>query len=177
MKKLLFLLLTIILCFPLVACGNKDTNDSIGIMVESNEDEFEGEVIEFNNTVLVDDDLVRIELVKFYTAENYSDEDNTRKGFCVKCTNKSDGYEMDIWPMDCYVRDEMVMVTKVGGNLIMPGKTAYLDYYFKYERPEGSVQLNSLDDLYDLEGKIKINCFYDDTFDSIEYDLSFKDLK
>lgn len=177
MKKLL-LLLACVLCFALVACGNNETNESIEITFESNEDEFKGEVIEFNNTVLIDDDLVRIELVKFYTSENYSDEDDTpHKSFCFKCTNKSDDYEMDIYPIDCYVEDEMVNVVMIGANNIMPGKTAYYDYYVEYERSEDRIQLDSLDNLYDLEGKIHLTSYYDDTFDWIEYDLSFKDLK
>ena len=82
MKRFFALLLALMLCLSLCACGNKSGDD---MQSESSGTK------EFENVILADNDAVKIELVNFYAKdENWAHlGEIIEKGFTMRITNKT----------------------------------------------------------------------------------------
>lgn len=110
--------------------------------------------VDFTDVILLDDDLVTIELVKFYEEEvnwGYSSGPLMEKNFTVKVKNKSD-QEIYFNLNDAYIHDESVTLSMKDGNLgPAPGKTKTYSYIVYYNTNPEHTPLESIEDLYTLD--------------------------
>jgi len=111
------------------------------------------DLISFENVTLVDNDILTIELVNFYAEDvNWSEGEQNEKSITIKATNKTD-HEFFLNPDGFYLDGEELYVSMQDGSINpAPGKSA--NYSFRVARdtkPEHTA-LESLDELYGLEG-------------------------
>lgn len=169
MKKIIALLLAVILCMTLCACGgNKQSNDN---NTTTSSTENNNEVIEFTDTVIFEDDNVKLELVNFFTEEvNLSTGKEIEKCFTVKTTNKSNK-KISITPNNFYLNDEKVLISmKNGGMNPDPGKSGKYSFCVSYiSTTVHGTALDSLEELYDLEGRFELYFVGEGT----KYDIDF----
>lgn len=141
-----------IISISLCSCSKtvvQNTNDSLN---KNNEG-----TIEFTDVVLIDDELVKIELVNFFEKNvNWSTGKQNEKCITFKATNKTN-YELSIHTDKFYLKDEEAFVCMMDGTMCpAPGKSGKYSFYIgKQGTPEHSA-LESLEELYDLEGMFEI---------------------
>lgn len=117
------------------------------------------EMEDFKDVILFDDDLVTIELVKFYEEEvnwGYSSGPLMEKYFTVKVKNKSDK-ELLFDLRDAYIHDESVTLAMMDGNQgPAPGKTKTYTYNVYYNTNPEHTPLDSIEDLYTLDAAVDV---------------------
>lgn len=182
MKRLIALLLSLVLCFSLCACGAKDNSvtkkDENGNETNETTDvaliDDDNATIEFNDVVLIDDDNVTIELANFYSEDvNWSEGKQNEKCVTFKTTNKTN-HEIVINPGKFYLNDEETFVSMIDGSMCpAPGKSGKYSFYVGYKDAPGHKALESLDVLYDLEGSFDILNVYEDSKKNNSYEAEF----
>lgn len=158
MKKAISLLLAIVLCLSLCACGgskqesNGNGNTSVSVTIPVIYPGTGGDKIALDDLVLAEDDKVKISVVEFYTNKIIS-AGNSDGGKCItfKIENKTD-YEMNVW-LKSYLNNETLEVAFVDGNstVIEAGRVGRIGFSFTYGSYPNWTDLESLEDLYDLE--------------------------
>ena len=114
--------------------------------------------VQFDNIVVLDNEAVTVELTQFFEKEvNWAGADKPamEKCFTLKVHNKSDA-EMLFNVEDGYVNDESVTVIMQDGNGgPAPGKTKTYSYDVQYNTSPNATPLESIDDLYTFECKMR----------------------
>ena len=135
-----------------------DSSSASASAAEASQEEADDDIIEFENVVLVDDDVVTVELTQFFEKEvNWAgaDKPSMEKYITLKVHNNSDTdilFNLE----DGYVHGEGVKVIMSNGNSgPAPGKTKTYSYDIQYETTPDATPLESLDDLYSFEGTIQ----------------------
>ena len=186
MKRILAILLVCILCISFAACGKKSDDDTMkespadtasdaAAPNETEPTEPDNSVIEFTDIVLVDDNNVTIELVNFYEeevnwAEAYGGK-QIEKCITFKAKNKTD---KDIYvDLNNLFIGEETMYISGGFSEVVAGRTASFDIYVKHDTTPNATPLDSLDELYQAEGRFEIRSKADPrAFDSYKVDFS-----
>lgn len=156
MKKTIALLLAFVMCLSLCACGgSKQTsngNTSVSVTIPVVYPGTGGDKIDLDDLVLAEDDKVKISIVEFYTNKMIS-AGNSDGGKCAtfKIENKTD-YEMSVW-LTPYLNNETLEVVFVDGNstAVEAGRVGRMGFSFTYGSYPNWTDLESLEDLYDLE--------------------------
>lgn len=174
MKKAISMLLVLALCLSLCACGKSTSSKSNANVAQNAVNDFtptqtesvnaNDSLIEFENVVLVDNDTVKIELVNFYAEDVdwYSDVQN-EKYITVKATNKSN-HDIALNPGNFYLGDEAVVAFIITGSIApAPGKSGNYTFMIKYNTSPESTALDSLEELYALEGSFDGLNIYEDS--------------
>ena len=130
------------------AAGAEDSNDSSS----------DNNIIEFSDTILLDNDLVTVELAQFFEKEvNWAgaSEPQMEKYVTLKVHNNSDK-EIMFNLTDAYINDESVTVVMQDGNSgPAPGKTKTYTYGIRYNTSPNPKALDSIEDLYTLDANIE----------------------
>lgn len=193
MKKLLIMMIATVLAVSLTACGNKDnamknqpgssessessTSEAKDNEMKNQQESLEPEmkVIDFENTVLADNDVVTVELVQFYEEEvNWNGPETPvfEKNITLQVKNKSD-YEIIFNYSDAYIGDEAVRVSMYDGNEgPAPGKSKKYRYCIEQDTAPDHTPLESIEDLYDLDGNFEISIVKEGVITDT-YDLDF----
>ena len=191
MKKQITLLLVLVMALSLSACGGEQAAETgeetqeaeVSTEVESTEpSESDNSVIEFDDAVVYEDENAKIELLAFYEEEmNWSEGTKNEKNITLKLYNKSE-YDLFIDLVDLYVGDDQVTASMSDGTMTAaPGKNGTFRYIIWYDSVTNSLDhtaLDSLEDLYSLEGRLDIRIDKDVNDNKIDdsYKASF-DLK
>ncbi len=162
MVKKLVLVLGFCMAVFLCACsGSSDvpSSTSTSNTVNSSESaEKDDGIIEFDNVTILNDDVVTVELTQFYEKEvNWAGQDkpSMEKYLTLKVHNNSDG-DILFNLNDGYIHDEAVTIIMEDGNSgPAAGKTGTYSYCIQYKASPEDKPLDSLDDLYSLEGNIQ----------------------
>lgn len=174
MKKIISLVLALVMCLSLCACGQSDacncdcpqcaqcekkthSHETVDVIMDSSETTVEqdnnGNKIVFPEPVLMaEDNKVRIELVGFIQEE--SPWKDIGKYVTLKFTNYAD-YEVGVWLENLAVNNESADASYRGGEKpnILPGETTT---YFIEIRDAFNNALDSLDQLYTLKGRFEV---------------------
>ena len=145
MKRFFALLLALMLCLSLCACGNKSGDD---MQSESSGTK------EFENVILADNDAVKIELVNFYAKEeNWAHlGEIIEKGFTMRITNKTSS-TIGFNPKHFYLDNEEVSIMMMGiSDSVEAGRTAIIPYSIWYETQPYNTPVKTFDELSRLEG-------------------------
>ena len=137
--------------------SNMDSNSTESNNANGTSDE--GGIIEFTDTILLDNDLVTVELMQFFEKEvNWlgASEPQMEKYVTIKVHNNSDK-EILFNLNDAYINDESVTVLLQDGNKgPAPGKSKTYSYDFQYNIGPNPKALDSMEDLYTLDANIQI---------------------
>ena len=131
-------------------------------------------LIEFENVVLVDNDAIKIELVNFYAEDVkwFSDVQN-EKYITVKATNKSN-HDISLNPGNFYLGDEAVVAIMITGSIApAPGKSGNYAFMIQYNTSPESTALDSLEELYALEGSFDGLNIYEDSSKNTRLSVNF----
>lgn len=153
MKKILALLLALVICLSLCACGGKkaassgDGNASVSVIYPGTG----GDKIDLDNLVLVDDSKVKITIAEFYTNKMIS-AGNSDGGKCAtfKIENKTK-QDMNISIIPYLDNEALTAASVEGSTMVEAGRVGRIGYAFTYGIYPNWTDLESLDDLYDLE--------------------------
>ena len=130
------------------AIGAEDSNDASS----------DNSIIEFSDTILLDNDLVTVELTQFFEKEvNWAgaSEPQMEKYITLKVHNNSDK-EILFNLEDAYINDESVTVIMQDGNSgPAPGKTKTYSYDIQYNTSPNPKALDAIEDLYTLDANIQ----------------------
>ncbi|MDR3766356.1 MAG: hypothetical protein Q3Y08_04880 [Butyricicoccus sp.] len=172
-KKLAFLLAAALLLTTLAACGGNDNaaddnadekasasaSQSAEVSEAPKSEKPEPRVIELDPPkVLYQDDSVTVEVVDLHEEVNW---DQMAKCLTLKVTNTCDR-EVSASIMDAYLGDENVQVSTVGSGPVLPGKNKTTSYHFQYKTQPETTELEDLEDLFQLDGKLEIFVFDED---------------
>ena len=118
----------------------------------------DGELIEFEDVVIIDDDVATVELTQFYerrldkAGEGKSVLD---KGLVLKVTNNTDG-RIQVNLEKASINDDTASVSMENGNEgPEPGKTAYYGYIIRLKSNSEDSPLDTINDLYALRATIQ----------------------
>ena len=161
MKKLLCLLLVLVLCLSLCACGNTTEKEAASEETpnmanpEQTTAEEEYKTIEFEEPVVVwEDENIRVELICFFEELFYWPEGDPviEKGATFRLVNKTD-VEVMVRLLEAYVgMDAVQLVQSAGGETPAPQKAMTINYVFQKFVGSNTAPLESLEDLYQLDG-------------------------
>lgn len=148
MKRFFALLLAVMMCLSLCACGNKSGDDTQSGSSGTKE---------FENVILADNDAVKIELVNFYAKEdNWAHlGEIIEKGFTMRITNKTSS-TVGFNPNHFYLDNEEVSIMMMGiSDSVEAGRTAIIPYSIWYETQPYNTPVKTFDELSRLEGSFK----------------------
>lgn len=166
MKKTLALLLALAMVLSLCACGEKTEPSPVA---PKNDD-----IVEFQDVILVDNDTIALELVDFHVKE-YKWQTGTEQEKLVtfKATNKTD-HKISMNPSKFYIDNEEVHVSMVDGSIAPDaGKAGRYSFIINYQGSSDHNPLQSLDELYKLEGSFSGIHVYDDASKNKSFDVAF----
>lgn len=172
MKKSIAMLLALVLCLSLCACGTSGkTNPSDAFMDSGNtaSQDDNNEMIEFENIIVADDMDVTIELVNFYTEEyKWAAGTQQEKIVTFRFTNKTD-QKLSLNADNFYLDNEKAYDCMKDGTVSLEaGRAGKYSFIVAENTSPEHTALKSLDELYKLEG----------TFSGYtEYEGSYKDLE
>lgn len=155
MKRIWALILVVVMCLSLCACNN-----GVGSALESdNETSSDNSIIKFENVVLFEDEAIKLELANFYAEDhNWVEGTQNEKCFTVKATNKTN-HEVTCHTDKLYLGDntEKLYVCILSGTIAPdPEKSGYYDFIVAYDTVPEHTALDSLEDLYLLNGTFKV---------------------
>lgn len=153
MKKTAALILALAMVLGLCACGQKVTEDvpATNPVSQVTPQDTIDERSEFEDLVLYEDENVTITLVEFYTEKLIAIGDSSG-GKCAtfKVENKTDS-EVSVWVLP-YLNNETLQATMVDGTTaVEAGRIGRMGFAFTYGVYPNWEDLESLDDLYNLE--------------------------
>ena len=160
MKKLLCLLLALTVCLSLCACGNTtekeaETEETPNEVTPEQTTAEEYKTIEFEEPVVVwEDENIRVELICFFEEPFYwtPGDPVIEKGATFRLINKSD-VEVIVRLLEAYVgMDAVQLVQSAGGDTPAPQKAMTVNYIFQKFVGSNTAPLESLEDLYQLDG-------------------------
>lgn len=183
MKKAISLLLALVICLSLCACGNNNVDSKVEGYAEteaepSNEATKNNDLIEFEEPVLVwEDDNVKIELVSFYQELlNWYDKGPVlEKGITVRYYNKTN-YGVIIQLQEAYLGVDAVQIMHTNGSESpAAGKATTYNYMIQHITGSSTSALESMDDLYQLDGKFWVGIKHDPSSNMVNesYDVNF----
>lgn len=148
MKRFFALLLAVMMCLSLCACGNQSGDDM--------QSEGSG-TKEFENVILADNDAVKIELMNFYAKEeNWAHlGEIIEKGFTMRITNNTSS-TVGFNPNHFYLDNEEVSIMMMGiSDSVEAGRTAIIPYSIWYETQPYNTPVKTFDELSRLEGSFR----------------------
>ena len=166
MRKLIAILLVIVLCLSFAACGKKSDDELLNespvdtaAPSEKEDSAADSGMVEFTDVTLVDDKNVTIQLVNFYEKEvNWTESDGgpqVEKHVTFNIKNKTD-QEINVW-LTSYIGEEtMSSPLSSGGSSVDAGRSSTVVYGIRHDSAPYHKALDSLDELYQLEGKFEI---------------------
>jgi hypothetical protein len=176
-KTIIALMLVLVLLAACDSTGKQTSNDTAksGVETELDKDETpktqneNTDKIDLANTILVDDETVTIKAVSFFKKEW---ADHTDACVCFEVTNNLNREILfQIYADSLYLGGNQVNTSGLDGNSgPLPGKTGQYSYIISKENGGETVPIESLEELYDLNGKINISVYAEDK-SSIESDL------
>jgi hypothetical protein len=140
-------------------------------------EETDNDLIEFENVILVDNETLTMELVNFYAQDcNWSSGVQNEKYITVKVTNKTD-HGILLNPDKFYLNDEEAWVSITNGSITPDaGKSGTYSFMVATNTMPEHTALDSLDELYGLEGTFDgLNTYDDDNNTSLEVSFSIPD--
>lgn len=112
MKKTISLLLALVMCLSLCACGSSEQKDTTPATSQPNND-----IIEFEDILVADDINVTIELVNFYVEQvNWFSSNQAEKLVTFRFTNKT-AQELILNPDNFYLNNEKMFVLSMDGGV------------------------------------------------------------
>ena len=109
---------------------------------------------------IIDDDNISVHVTKFFreVANEGTEYEFTSAGFEIEVENKTDKYDISVWPRDCSLSDRRVIEFAGwnGSGPVAPGKIADL----KFIKSNGG-DFEDLNSLYELEGNLDLNYIYE----------------
>lgn len=186
MKRAISLVLVLIMCLTLCACGKTQEsreNNSVHSVSETNE-QSDDNVIEFDSSIVVaEDEFIRVELLKFYQDYYIWDDFGTpikvsqstegarlEKFVTLKFYNKCD-HKLRLYMDDIYLGNDgaslYLMAAKVNPDA---GKNITASYLIRTGEKE---TLNSMEELHLFEGEFLITHEYGDGTQKNPHKLKF----
>lgn len=121
------------------------------------------EIVMEEPITVIDNDLVKISVTRFFREVFNEGTDNEflYAGFEIEAENKTDGYELSIYPEDCSFSDRRVIEFGgyKNGNRVAPGKIATMLYV-----RQDNEDFENLESLYELEGNFNISVSKDNKY-------------
>lgn len=176
MKKTISLLLALVLCLSLCACGaSGKANPSDAFMDSGNtaSQDDNNEMIEFENTIVADDMDVTIELVNFHTKEyDWVEGKQQEKIVTFRFTNKTD-QQLFLNADNFYLDNEKAYVCMEDGTVSLEaGRAGKYSFIVAENTSPEHTALRSLDELYKLEGTFSGYTKYGDSHKDLEISFS-----
>ena len=165
MKRICLLIILCLTCTLFAACGSssektKENNSETaaaansGEVQESSESRNE-EIIPDEPITIIDNDIVKVNVTRFFREvfNEGTDSEFLSAGFEVEAENKTDEYEVSLYPRDCSLSDRRVIEFAIwNSNSNVPaGKIATI--MFSKMNNEDFEDLNAL---YELEGNMDL---------------------
>ena len=177
MKKVICFFLLMSLLLGICACStstNSNTDTASNTQEQSQEvveESSDSSIITFTDVVLFDDKNVTIWIDSFYVEEvNWSSGAQEEKAIAFKAKNKTD-HEISL-QYTLYLNDERLWVCMHSGSTsVDAGRVGSAVYYVAYDSAPEHRALNSLDDLYKLNGSVNIFSSYSDYTKNNSYDV------
>lgn len=162
MKKWIALLLAVLMCLSLCACGGGQTNDDSSdseTAAKENDGaaEPDGDSMKFNEALVWEDEDIKVTLVEFYSKEfNWGGGDKQiEKVVVFKAENHSD-HQLNLMACDFYLEDEYAYVNSLDGfKLLAPGKSGTFSFLVAREVSGDHEALDTLDELFLVNGTIE----------------------
>ena len=163
MKKIFVAAATAAVMMSLTACGSQKSSAlsettqeaaaETEAETESETEEEDENIISFENVTLADNDVLKLELVNFYAEDvNWREGKQNEKSITIKATNKTD-HEIFLNPDGFYLDGEELFVSMQDGSISpAPGKSASYSFRVARDTKPEHTALESLDELYNLEG-------------------------
>ena len=169
MNKAISLLLALVMCLSLCACGSSEQKDTAPATSQPNND-----IIEFEDILVADDINVTIELVNFYVEQvNWVSSNQAEKLVTFRFTNKTD-QELILNPDNFYLNNEKMFVLSMdGGVSLESGRSGKYSFMVAEDTSPEHTALKSLENLYNLEGSFSGVIDYGDPYKSKSLDVSF----
>lgn len=146
MKKFFTVAVAMAISLSFAGCGGS-TSGAEGAAAETVSETDDGSLITFENEVLAENDVVRIELINFYTEDvNGTDGKQNEKNITVRTTNKSD---KEIWlnPSGFYINGEKMYVAMLSGPIApAPGKSGNYNFRVAIDTKPDHTALDSLEE-------------------------------
>jgi len=142
---------------------------------ETSIDQVQDGTIHFDDVVLADTDTLTLYLEGFYEKEYNWSTGGTQveKLFTVKVKNKSD-HEIMLNPGNMYINDEKCYVSMENGSIDLDaGKSGSYSFLVAKDTQPDHTALDSLDDLYLLEGSFEGLNKYEDYNQNTSLEVSF----
>ena len=147
-------MLVALMVLTLCACGGEKVESS-----SKNETSSDNSIIKFEDVVLFEDDVIKLELANFYAEDhNWVEGAQNEKCFTVKATNKTN-HEVMCHTDKLYLGDntEKLYICVLSSTIAPdPGKSGYYDFCVAYDTIPEHTALDSLEDLYSLNGTFKV---------------------
>lgn len=166
MKRICLLIILCLTCTLFAACGSsaekpKENSGETAVTAnseavqESSESRNE-EIILDEPITIIDNDIVKVNVTRFFREvfNEGTDMEFLSAGFEVEAENKTDGYEVSLYPRDCSLSDRRVIEFSIwNSNSNVPaGKIATI--MFSRMNNEDFEDLNAL---YELEGNMDLS--------------------
>ena len=160
-KRFMLILVSCLVCLLACSCGgssqSSDTSDSSSADNATTETQSASEVINLGDAVVAEDDNAIVTVSQFYSQE-FSGEMHSFVTFNIK--NKLDDKKVYLNLESAYIGDDPITVVHHnGGGNVLPGKTGQTDFLIYRENGGEPVPLDSLDELYGLNGELEIRVF------------------
>ena len=121
------------------------------------------EIVMEEPITVIDNDLVKISVTRFFREvfNEGTDNEYLYAGFEIEAENKTDGYELSIYPEDCSLSDRRVIEFNAYKNSsrVAPGKIATMLYVRQDYK-----DFENLESLYELEGNFNISVSEDNKY-------------
>ena len=170
LKKTMVMFMSAVVMLCLVACSSASVEETTTISEEASEDD---SIIEFDDTILFDEGTVTVELINFYAEDvNWTTGSQNEKHVTFKVTNNAD-HEIRLDEKDFYINDEICYVCGKSDTIdLAPGKSGTYIYIIAYDTAPEHTALETLDELYYLEGTFTGTNLYDDSKNS-KFEIEF----
>ncbi len=166
--KLTALVLSLIMMLCFAACSNSSNtanNEKTDSASAESTDKSNDGVVEFNDVTLYEDENTKIQLVKFY-------EEPENKFVVFKVYNKKTDYDENFHAHEFYLGDEGVNYHNTQSSMVATGKLKEFRYPIYNNDGSQKIQLESLDELYKLNGRFYMS-FGDDKYIYDSYRANF----
>ena len=176
MKKSIAMLLALVLCLSLCACGASGKANPFDAFMDSGNtasQDDNNEMIEFENTIVADDMDVTIELVNFHTKEyDWVEGKQQEKIVTFRFTNKTD-QQLFLNADNFYLDNEKAYVCMEDGTVSLEaGRAGKYSFIVAENTSPEHTALRSLDELYKLEGTFSGYTKYGDSHKDLEISFS-----
>lgn len=148
-----------------VGCGSAPAENTesetsqADVAFTEEEKQEEGSIVFDEPVTIVDNEYVTVKLTQFYEEEvNWVglDDPAIEKNFVLNVKNHTD-YEICFDVENAYIEDNVVQIwTSNSSNMIPAGKISQLAYNVRQNTKPEATPLDSIDDLYNLEGEISV---------------------